>query len=138
MATRKRVSVDVLRQLLGDTQADQVLEKLTPAKPTIPIDVRELNLARTLFSDPLTESKQWAETVPVLRRYFLERGQARRSLLRWLDQEPAAEVDGTPGEAPARGSRRRATDPEQLERLRAPLAKARRARRRKREGGAAG
>lgn len=134
MATRKRISVDVLRQLLGENRTDQLLEKLTPSKPTIPINVRDLNLARALFADPLTDSKQWAETVPVLRRYFLERGQARRSLLAWLEQAPAGVVDSTSAEAPARRPRPKVTDPELLERRRAALAKAREARRRKREG----
>lgn len=135
MATRKRVSVDVLRQILGDSQTDQVLEKLSPAKPTIPIDIQSLKLARTLFSDPLTESKQWPETVPVLRRYFLERGQARRGLLAWLDQAPVGQVDGTGPQTPASRPRRKITDPDLLERRRAALAKAREARRRKLQAG---
>ena len=129
MATRKRVSVDVLRQLLGESETDQLLEQLTPAKPTVPMDVRDLNLARTLFADPFTESKQWTDTVPVLRRYFLERGQARRGLLAWLDQAGAGAVDGTPAGMQARRPRRRVTDPELLERRRAALVKAREARR---------
>lgn len=130
MPARKRISVDVLRQLLGESRTDQLLEKLTPTKPTISIDARELNLARTLFVDPLTESKQWPDTAPVLRRYFLERGQARRGFLTWLDQELGM-ADGTPAPAPAQRPRRKITDPELLERRRAALAKAREARRRK-------
>lgn len=118
MATRKRVSVDVLRQLLGESQTDQLLERLTPAKPTIPMDVRELNLAGTLFADPLTESRQWADTVPVLRRYFLERGRARRGLLSWLELASVGQMDGTRAETRARRPRRKVTDPELLERRR--------------------
>lgn len=96
MASRKTVSVDVLRQMLGDSRTDDLLEKLAPSKPTIQLDVQSLTLAKTLYSDPLIDSKQWADTVPVLRRYFLERGQARRGLLSWLDEATAGAGDSAP------------------------------------------
>ena len=96
MPIRKTVSVDALRQVLGDSGTDEVLEKMARSKPTIRLDVQSLILASTLYSDPLTESKQWADTVPVLRRYFLERVQARRGLLAWLDQATLGAVDGAP------------------------------------------
>lgn len=136
MPGRKTVSIDVLRQVLGDSETDEVLEKLAPAKPTVPVDIEGLRLARTLYADPLTESKQWDETVPVLRRYFLERGQSRRAFLAWLDQTP---VDGAPvdGAAPKR-PRRKITDPALLERRREALAKARAARKQKLEEQRAG
>ena len=96
MPIRKTVSIDALRQVLGDIQTDELLEKMAPSKPTIRLDLQSLTLARTLFSDPLTDSKQWMDTVPVLRRYFLERGQARRGLLAWLDQATLDAVDAAP------------------------------------------
>lgn len=130
MPTRKTVSVDVLRQLLGDSRTDEVLEKLTPSKPTIPVAVESLSLARTLYADPLTESRRWADTVPVIRRYFLERGPSRRAFLAWLDQSPVDEASAQPA---VRRTRRPITDPEQLERRRAAMAKAREVRRQRLE-----
>lgn len=112
MPIRKTVSVDVLRQVLGDSRTDELLEKLEPSKPTIQLDVQSLTLARTLYSDPLTESKQWGDTVPVLRRYFLERGQARRGLLSWLDQATAGAVDGAEAAEETPRPRRRSTNAE--------------------------
>ncbi len=79
MPARKTVSIDLLGEILGDSKTDDLLEKLTPAKPTVPVDVPSLSLAKTLYADPLTESNNWSDTVPVVRRYFLERGQSRRT-----------------------------------------------------------
>ena len=130
MPARKTISVDVLRQLLGESRTDEVLEKMRPSKPSIPVDVENLSLAKTLYADPLTESKQWEDTVPVIRRYFLERGQSRRAFLAWLDQSPLGGADGEP--TPVR-RRRPITDPEVLERRRAAMAKARAARKQRLE-----
>ncbi|MGH7921824.1 MAG: hypothetical protein ACREQM_18050 [Candidatus Dormibacteraceae bacterium] len=133
MPTRKNVSVDVLRQVLGDSRTDDLLGKLTPAKPTVPVDVQSLRLAGTLFTDPLTESSSWADTVAVIRRYFLDRGQSRRAFLAWLEQASASAVNGGPAAASPSRPRRKITDPQVLERRRAALAKAREARRQKLE-----
>ena len=133
MPNRKTVTIDVLRQVLGERQTDDILEKLAPAKPTIPVDVRSLSLARTLYADPMTESNQWGDTLQVIRRYFLERGQSRRAFLGWLDEASAGAIDGAPRDARQR-PRRKITDPEVLERRPAALAKARAARSRRRQG----
>ena len=128
-AVRKTVSIDALRQFLGDNRTDELLEKLRPAEPTVPVNVQGLSLARTLYTDPITESNKWAETIPVVRRYFLERGQARRAFVGWLDQTSATAADGPPSREAAPRRRRKVTDPAVLERRRAALAKAREARR---------
>lgn len=130
MPNRKTVSVDVLRQLLGDSQTDELLEKLAPAKPTIAVDARSVHLARSLFAYPLTDSNDWADTLPVVRRYFLDHGRSRRAFLGWLDRVSTDGVDGGAARVPEEKVRRRVTDPEQLERRRAAMAKAREARRR--------
>ncbi|MFZ0216270.1 MAG: hypothetical protein WAM30_10070 [Candidatus Dormiibacterota bacterium] len=123
---RKTVPVDALRQILGETQTDALLEQLNPPKPTVDVGLAELSLSRKLYADPLTESKSWDQTIAVVRRYFLERGQARRYFLAWLQQT----LDGSPDNAttipaPQRRTRRRVTDPAVLEKRRAALAKAR-------------
>ena len=129
---RKTVSVDVLRELLGNNQADALLEKVTPQKPTVPVGLAELSLAGKLYADPLTESKSWRETSDVVRRYFLERGQARRGFRTWIQQTLEAAPDGINGaSASAPRARRKVTDPAVLEKRRASLAKARAARSRK-------
>lgn len=129
IAHRKTVPVDQLREILGDAQTDALLEKMTPAKPTVQISLPELSTARKLYSDPLIESKNWADTVNVVRRYFLERGQARRYFLQWVEQTlDASPEDGTSIPAPARRTRRRVTDPAVLEKRRQALAKARQVR----------
>lgn len=123
---RKTVPVDQLREILGDEKTDELLEKMTPAKPTVPIDVPGLRTARTLYADPLTDSKNWTDTVNVVRRYFLERGQARRYFLQWVQQTlEASPEDGTSVPAPARRTRRKVEDPAVLEKRRQALAKAR-------------
>ena len=123
---RKTVPVDALREILGDTQTDALLEKLSPPKPTIPVGLADLSLARKLYADPVTESSSWDETTNVVRRYFLERGQARRYFLAWLQQTLQTSPDNaTTIPAPERRSRRRVTDPAVLEKRRAALAKAR-------------
>ena len=123
---RKTVPVDQLRELLGDAKTDELLEKMTPAKPTVEIHSPELRTARTLYADPLTDSKNWPDTVNVVRRYFLERGQARRYFLAWVQQTlEASPEDGTSIPAPARRTRRKVEDPVVLEKRRQALAKAR-------------
>lgn len=96
MPAPKRISTDQLRQFLGESETDALLERLKPAKtkPTVPVDIQSLTLARTLYSDPLTESKKWGDTIPVVRRYFFERGQSRRAFLDWLEQAPGELGDG--------------------------------------------
>lgn len=131
MPNRKTVSVDVLRQLLGDGQTDELLEQLTPSKPTIPVDAQSLRLAQTLYADPLTDSRNWADTLPVVRRYFQERGQSRRAFLAWLGRVPAGAVDDGAAEMPAQTPRRRVTDPVPQERRRTSVSKARDARTRR-------
>ena len=123
---RKTVSVDALREFLGESETDSLLEKLSPPKPTVHVGLAELSLAGKLFADPLTESKSWEQTTDVVRRYFLERGQARRYFLAWVQQT----LDGSPDDsttvpASRRRTRRRITDPAVLEKRRAALAKAR-------------
>lgn len=126
---RKTVPVDQLREILGNERTDELLEKMTPKKPTVDIELPELKTARTLYADPLTDSKNWPETVPVVRRYFLERGQARRYFLNWLDQTlQTSPEDATSIPAPSRRTRRKVTDPQVLEKRRQALAKARRVR----------
>lgn len=126
VAHRKTVPVDQLRELLGDAETDALLERMTPAKPTVPVGLAELSLANKLYSDPTTESKNWPDTVNVVRRYFLERGQARRYFLSWVHQTlDASPEDATTIPAPARRTRRKVTDPEVLEKRRQALAKAR-------------
>lgn len=123
---RKTVPVDQLREILGDQKTDELLEKMTPAKPTVEIHSPELRTARTLYADPLTDSKNWPDTVNVVRRYFLERGQARRYFLQWVQQTlEGSPEDGTSVPAPARRSRRRVTDPAVLKKRQEALAKAR-------------
>lgn len=123
---RKTIPVDQLREILGDEKTDELLEKMTPAKPTVEIRSQELTTARTLYADPLTDSKNWADTVNVVRRYFLERGQARRYFLDWVQNTlEASPEDGTSVPAPARRTRRRVTDPAVLKKRQEALAKAR-------------
>jgi hypothetical protein len=123
---RKTVSVDALRQLLGESQTDSLLEKLNPPKQTVHAGTAELRLAGKLFADPLAESKDWERTTDVVRRYFLERGQARRYFLAWVRQALDDSADGSAAAtAPQRRTRRRVTDPAVLEKRRAALAKAR-------------
>jgi hypothetical protein len=105
MPSRKTVSVDILREILGDGQTDELLEKLNSPKPTVSVDVRSLTLARTLYSHPLTDSKNWADTLPVVRRYFLDQGRSRRAFLAWLDGIPTGQVKGAGAESPAKRSR---------------------------------
>lgn len=126
---RKTVPVDQLREILGDAKTDELLEKMTPAKPTVPVDVQKLGTARTLYGNPLTESKNWPDTVDVVRRYFLERGQARRYFLTWVQQTLEGSPDGaTTIPAPARRTRRPVTDPALREKRRQALEKARKVR----------
>ena len=108
MPSRKTVSVDVLRQLLGDCPTDELLEKLDSPQPTISVDLQSLTLARTLYSHPLTGSKNWADTLPVVRRYFLEQGRSRRAFLAWLDRTSAGGVDGAGAGAAAKRPRHKA------------------------------
>ena len=123
---RKTVPVDQLREILGDAKTDELLEKMTPPKPTVDVRVQDLSTARTLYANPLTDSKSWPETVNVVRRYFLERGQARRYFLDWVRQTlEASPEDGTSVPAPARRTRRRVTDPAVLKKRQEALAKAR-------------
>ncbi|MGH7918693.1 MAG: hypothetical protein ACREQM_01980 [Candidatus Dormibacteraceae bacterium] len=126
LAHRKTVPVDQLRELLGDAQTDALLEKMSPPKPTVQVGLAELSLANKLYADPLIESKNWSDTVDVVRRYFLERGQARRYFLSWVQQT----LDGSPEDAttipaPVRRTRRKVTDPAVLDKRRKALAKAR-------------
>jgi hypothetical protein len=126
---RKTVPVDQLREILGDAQTDALLEKMTPAKPTVAIKPQELSTARTLYADPLTESKNWPDTVNVVRRYFLERGQARRYFLAWVQQTlEMSPEDASTIPAPARRTRKKVEDPVVLEKRRQALAKARQVR----------
>jgi hypothetical protein len=118
--------VDQLREILGDAKTDELLEKMSPPKPTVDIKAQELSTARTLYANPLTDSRNWPDTVNVVRRYFLERGQARRYFLQWVQQTlDASPEDGTSIPAPARRTRRRVTDPEVLKKRQEALAKAR-------------
>lgn len=126
---RKTVPVDQLREILGNAKTDELLEKMAPPKPTVDIRVQDLSTARKLYADPLTESKSWPDTVNVVRRYFLERGQARRYFLQWVQQTmESSPADGTSIPAPARRTRRRVTDPAVLEKRKQALAKARQVR----------
>lgn len=123
---RKTVPVDQLREILGDAKTDELLEKMAPPKPTVDIRVQDLSTARTLYANPLTDSKNWGDTVNVVRRYFLERGQARRYFLQWVGQTlEASPEDGTSVPAPPRRTRRRVTDPAVLKKRQEALAKAR-------------
>lgn len=123
---RKTVPVDQLREILGDAKTDELLEKMAPPKPTVHIDVQDLSTARTLYANPLTDSKNWPDTVNVVRRYFLERGQARRYFLQWVQQTmESSPADGASIPAPVRRTRRQVTDPAVLEKRKAALAKAR-------------
>jgi hypothetical protein len=130
-AARKTVPVDALREILGTERTDELLQKLSPPTPTVRVQVNELSLARVLFADPLTESKKWDATIPVLRRYFLDRGQARRHFLQWIEQAQA-DPEGASGPAPPPAPRRKVSDPAILEKRRAALAKARAVRSEKR------
>jgi hypothetical protein len=126
IAHRKTVPVDQLREILGDAQTDALLEKMTPAKPTVQVDLQDLSTARKLYAEPLIDSKNWPDTVNVVRRYFLERGQARRYFLQWVNQNlDALPDDATSVPAPARRTRRKVTDESVLEKRRQALAKAR-------------
>lgn len=122
---RKTIPVDALRELLGNDKTEELLDQLTPPAPTVRVQAEQLRLARHLYSDPLGESQQWGETIPVVRRYFMERGQARRSFLDWVAkiQDDPSVADSAP--QPARRPRRKVTDPAVLEKRRAALAKAR-------------
>jgi hypothetical protein len=128
--SRKTISIDALRDLLGADRTHELLERLEPPSPTVRVQLNELNLARVLFADPLTESRKWDSTVPVLRRYFLDRSQARRHFLEWIDRANADAPDTTAPPPPP--ARRRIVDPTTLEKRRAALAKARAARAEKR------
>lgn len=129
-AARKTIPIDTLRELLGTERTEELLEQLTPSAPTVRVQLNELNLARVLYADPVTESKKWDATLPVLRRYFLDRSQARRHFLAWIDR---AQADPEAGEAVAeRPARRKVVDPVVLEKRRAALVKARAARSEKR------
>jgi hypothetical protein len=124
-AQRKTVPVDALRELLGNDKTDELLDQLTPPPPTVRVQAEQLRIARRLYADPLAESKQWDVTVAVVRRYFMERGQARRSFLDWVakaqDSPEVADANSHPAPRP----RRKVTDPAVLEKRRAALAKAR-------------
>jgi hypothetical protein len=123
---RKTVSVDALRELLGERRADELLEKLNPPRPTVQVKVTQLSTAQKLYADPLTESKSWDQTIDVIRRYFLERAPARRAFLAWVDQ--ASRSSAGPSPDGSSSTRRKITDPAVLEKRRAALAKARAAR----------
>jgi hypothetical protein len=122
---RKMIRVDVLRDVLGEAQTDELLTRLNPPPPTVRVDLNELNLAHVLYADPMTESKKWEDTLPVVRRYFLERSQARRHFLEWVAAFQANPEALENGAQPQSRPRRRITDPAALERRRAALAKAR-------------
>lgn len=131
MPRRKTISIDELREVLGDDRTDDLLERLNPPPPTVKVDLNELNLAQVLYADPIADSKKWADTVPVVRRYFLERGQARRRFLAWIQEAkdtPDELADGVAPQPRPRQERKKITDPEVLERRRAALVKARAAR----------
>lgn len=130
-AARKTIPIDTLRELLGPEQTDELLEKLSPAVPSVRVQLNELNLARVLFADPVTESKKWDATLPVVRRYFLDRGQARRHFLDWIERAQA-DPDAGEGASVAAPARRKVVDPVVLEKRRAALAKARAVRSEKR------
>lgn len=129
---RKTIPVDTLRELLGSETMEEILQQLNPPAPTVRVQLNELNLARVLFNDPLTESKKWDATLPVLRRYFLDRGQARRHFIEWIEQAQADPDSGPRSVAREAAPRRKVSDPEVLEKRRAALAKARAVRSEKR------
>jgi hypothetical protein len=122
---RKTIPVDALRELLGNDKTEELLDQLSPAPPTVRVQAEQLRLARQLYADPLAESPRWDSTIPVVRRYFMERGQARRSFLNWVAKTQDDPDVASAGAAPQRRPRRKVTDPEVLEKRRAALAKAR-------------
>lgn len=121
---RKTIPVDALRELLGNDKTEELLDQLSPPAPTVRVQAEQLRLARQLYADPLAESPQWDTTIPVVRRYFMERGQARRSFLDWV-AKTQDDPDIASAPQPARRPRRKVTDPAVLEKRRAALAKAR-------------
>lgn len=121
---RKTIPVDALRELLGNDKTEELLDQLSPPAPTVRVQADQLRLARQLYAEPLADSPQWDSTIPVVRRYFMERGQARRSFLDWVAKTQDA-PDIASGPQPARRPRRKVTDPAVLEKRRAALAKAR-------------
>lgn len=122
---RKTIPVDALRELLGNDKTEELLDQLTPPAPTVRVQADQLRIARELYADPLAESAQWSSTIAVVRRYFMERGQARRSFLDWVAKTQDDPEAVQPNAQPARRPRRKVTDPAVLEKRRAALAKAR-------------
>jgi hypothetical protein len=130
---RKTIPVEALRDLLGNDKTDELLSQLKPPPPTIRVLPYQLRTVRNLYSDPVAESSAWESTIAVVRRYFLERGAARRAFLNWVGahQDDPELVEANGNSAPKR-RRRQITGPAVLERRRAALAKARAVRAEKR------